>query len=86
MGDLAGRGLRQVTESPCCGGSLRARPHSSPFRDGRILDDGKESSGAGEWRGGRGMAVHHDIAPALLRWAVEGAGWDEQAALRRFPK
>lgn len=32
------------------------------------------------------MAVHHDIAPALLRWAVEGAGWDEQAALRRFPK
>lgn len=31
------------------------------------------------------MAVHLDIAPDLLRWAVERAGWDEQTALRRFP-
>lgn len=31
------------------------------------------------------MTVHLDIAPDLLRWAVERAGWDEQTALRRFP-
>lgn len=32
------------------------------------------------------MAVYLDIAPDLLRWAVERAGWDEQTALQRFPQ
>lgn len=32
------------------------------------------------------MSVYLDIAPGLLRWAVERAGWDEQTALRRFPQ
>lgn len=32
------------------------------------------------------MSVHVDIAPALLSWAVERAGWDEETAERRFPQ
>lgn len=32
------------------------------------------------------MAVHLDIAPALLRWAVDRAGWDTETAVRRFPQ
>ncbi|MGP9846065.1 ImmA/IrrE family metallo-endopeptidase [Brachybacterium sp. 107] len=32
------------------------------------------------------MAVYLDVAPDLLRWAVERAGWDEQTALQRFPQ
>ena len=32
------------------------------------------------------MTVHVDIAPTLLTWAVERAGWDEEAAARRFPQ
>lgn len=30
------------------------------------------------------MTVHIDIAPSLLTWAVERAGWDEETAQRRF--
>lgn len=32
------------------------------------------------------MVVHVDVAPALLRWAVERAGWDETTAARRAPQ
>ncbi|GGH51245.1 ImmA/IrrE family metallo-endopeptidase [Microbacterium album] len=32
------------------------------------------------------MAVRVDVAPALLHWAVERAGWDAQTARRRAPK
>lgn len=32
------------------------------------------------------MTVHVDIAPTLLTWAVERAGWDEETAARRFPQ
>lgn len=29
--------------------------------------------------------VHVDVAPTLLNWAVERAGWDEETAVRKFP-
>ena len=32
------------------------------------------------------MVVHVDVAPALLRWAVERAGWDEETTARRAPQ
>lgn len=32
------------------------------------------------------MAVRIDVAPDLLRWAVERAGWDEETVARRAPK
>lgn len=32
------------------------------------------------------MTVHLEIAPALLHWAVERAGWDDEAAVDRFPE
>lgn len=32
------------------------------------------------------MVVRVDVAPSLLGWAIERAGWDEETALRRFPK
>ena len=32
------------------------------------------------------MVVHVDVAPALLRWAVERAGWDETTTARRAPQ
>lgn len=31
------------------------------------------------------MTVYVDVAPTLLEWAVERAGWDEETALRKFP-
>ena len=30
------------------------------------------------------MTVHVDVAPTILEWAVERAGWDEETAERRF--
>jgi Zn-dependent peptidase ImmA (M78 family) len=32
------------------------------------------------------VTVHLDIAPALLHWAVERAGWDDELAVDRFPE
>ena len=32
------------------------------------------------------MAVRVDVAPDLLQWAVERAGWDEETAERRAPR
>ena len=32
------------------------------------------------------MTVHVDVAPTILEWAVERAGWDEETAERRFPQ
>lgn len=32
------------------------------------------------------MAVHVEVAPTLLTWAVERAGWDEETASRKFPQ
>ena len=32
------------------------------------------------------MVVHVDVAPELLRWAVERAGWDEETTARRAPQ
>lgn len=32
------------------------------------------------------MTVHVDVAPSLLTWAVERAGWDEETAQRKFPQ
>jgi Zn-dependent peptidase ImmA (M78 family) len=33
-----------------------------------------------------GMVVRVDVAPDLLRWAVERAGWDDETVERRAPK
>ena len=32
------------------------------------------------------MSVHVEVAPTLLNWAVERAGWDEETAERKFPQ
>lgn len=32
------------------------------------------------------MTVHVDVAPTILDWAVERAGWDEQTVERKFPQ
>jgi len=32
------------------------------------------------------VRVHVDVAPTLLNWAVERAGWDEETAERKFPQ
>lgn len=32
------------------------------------------------------MTVHVDVAPTILDWAVERAGWDVETAERRFPQ
>ncbi len=32
------------------------------------------------------MVVHVDVAPELLRWAVERAGWDEETTAQRAPQ
>ncbi|PMC98890.1 DNA-binding protein, partial [Brevibacterium paucivorans] len=32
------------------------------------------------------MTVHIEVAPDLLQWAVERAGWDDKTVARRAPK